>query len=59
MKGIGSAFTIKPGSQKEPDLYLGAQIEKHCVFMIPVSPQRPGELCLVTAMFLMQLKLSK
>jgi hypothetical protein len=32
MKGIGSAFTIKPGSQKEPDLYLGAQIEKHCIY---------------------------
>lgn len=32
MEAIGSAFTIKPGSQKEPDLYLGAQIEKHCIY---------------------------
>ena len=31
MDGIAGAFTIKPGSMKEPDLYLGATISKHFI----------------------------
>jgi hypothetical protein len=31
MEAIGTAFTIKPGSMKEPDLYLGADISKHFI----------------------------
>ena len=28
MKGLEVTYTLKPGSVKEPDLYLGAQIQK-------------------------------
>ena len=31
MEAIGTAFTIKPGSMREPDLYLGADISKHFI----------------------------